>query len=162
MTAMSRSEVGRKTVRAGAHVVGNRIDADASWDLGAGYVATERGEMTDASQGAYLEGSYLRRISPQARLGIGPGVQLVKAGGVFEPIAYVRGALELYTPVNASGSSSDACGSATGGWYGQLGVGTYIDVQAPLDQRGGLTVIAGLTLRLPAFAGIALVIPHCD
>lgn len=158
MTAQPGDDT-RAMIRAGAHVVGNRTDADASWDLGAGYVATSSTMVTPSSQGGYVEGTYLRRVGHAARLGVGPGVQLVDQGGHFASVPYVRTSFELFAPVNGSGESSDGCGSSAATFRGQVGFGTFVDVQRPA--AGGLAVVAGLTLRLPAFAGVAFVIPGC-
>ncbi|MCX5742257.1 MAG: hypothetical protein NT062_07155 [Proteobacteria bacterium] len=164
--AMSTHQSARGTIRAGAHVVGNRTASDATWDLGAGYVGVAPG--TDdvdhmpvaGSNGGYLEGSYLRRVGTGARFGIGPGVQLNLRDHAVLPVGYLRASFELFTPVSASGTESDTCTTVTGTWHGQAGIGTYVDVQRPFAERG-VTVVAGLTLRLPAFAGVALVIPGC-
>lgn len=166
--AMSSNSSSRGTIRAGAHVVGNRTAADATWDLGAGYVGTAGGDerndgMTpvESTHGGYIEGAYLHRIGEHTRLSIGPGLQVSQRDGdTLVPVAYVRSSVELYSPMHAAGSSSDRCGSATGTWHGQIGLGTYVDVQRPLTD-GGITVVAGLTLRMPSFAGVAVVIPGC-
>ena len=158
--AMQPGDTSRGMIRAGAHVVGNRLDSDATWDLGAGYVGTESNTMTPSSQGGYLEGAYLRRVGRSARIGIGPGVQLVDQGGRFASIPYLRSSFELFSSVHADGSSSAPCGTAAATWRGQVGFGTFVDVQRPVE--GGVAVVAGLSLRLPAFAGVALVIPGCN
>lgn len=166
--AMSSNQSSRGTIRAGAHVVGNRTDANATWDLGVGYVGTGGGDDRDdgmtpveSTHGGYLEGAFLRRIGEHARLSIGPGLQLSQRDGdTAVPVAYMRTSVELFSPVHQSGSSDDRCGMATGTWHGQMGIGTYVDVQRPLTD-GGITVVAGVTLRMPSFAGVAVVIPGC-
>lgn len=156
---------GGGNLRVGTHVVGYRRDPSARWDLGAGYslttVARDAMPSTHAS-GVYLEGSYLHRLDDHARLSIGPGMNLMFRDSAEDmvPVAYLRVGVELYTPMVAAVSSSDKCGVAAGTWFGQAALGAYVDVEKPIGESGVAAVI-GLSGRLPAFGGAAIVIPYC-
>jgi hypothetical protein len=155
---------GAGALRAGTHVVGYRHDESARWDLGAGYSLTTAtfDPMVTHASGVYLEGSYLHRLDDHARLSLGPGLNLMFRGSAEElvPELYVRAGVEFFAPVHAAVSSSDRCGVAAGTWFGQAAFGAYVDVEKPLGESGVAAVI-GLSGRLPAFGGAALVIPYC-
>ena len=157
---------GRLGGRVGTHVAGFRLDRDAEWDFGAGYTATaETFEpmLTTPAQGFYIDGAYLHRLDDNARLGIGPGISMLFRGLDHEdlvPVGYLRASVEFFGPIHSTGTSSDRCGMSTGTWRGQAGIGAYVDVQKPMTESG-LAVVAGLTVRLPALAGVAVFIPGC-
>jgi hypothetical protein len=156
---------GRPGGRIGTHVAGYRLSRDVQWDAGAGYMlSTETfDEMATSAQGAYIEGAFFHRLDRSARLGIGPGISVLVRDidqGDIVPVGYVRASVELFGPVHASGTKNDRCGTSMGTWRGQAGFGAYVDVQKPMTESG-VAVVAGLTVRLPSFAGMAIFIPGC-
>jgi hypothetical protein len=166
------------STRIGTHFAGYRLDENAGWDIGGGYAITQTADATAAvpattkhgatmatgptfANGGYIEAAWMRRVESFARIGLGPGLALQRRDdGTFEHILYLRGSIELFSRAFGSGSGGGKCGVATGVWFGQMGVGTYVDVEKPIDDAG-IAVVAGLTVRLPAFAGVALVVPGC-
>jgi hypothetical protein len=146
-------------VRAGTHVASYRKSSDASWDLGAGYALGDAGTMYQGAQGVYVEASYLQVLGDNLRLGVGPGVEALFPTRLAS-VAYLRTAIEMFTPVESRGVSKDRCGFVDGSWIGQLGLGGYVDMQKPLNQPG-VAVVFGLSVRLPLFGGVAVIIPGC-
>jgi hypothetical protein len=129
---------------------------------GAGYAFAAAGAKTGAGQGAYLEGTYFHRLGDGLRFGIGPGVDALWPHGDLALVAYLRTSVEMFTPIESVGTSEPGrCGSTIGAWVGQLGIGGYVDVQKPID-ASGISVVAGLSLRLPLVFGVATVVPHCQ
>ena len=155
---------GGGALRVGTHVVGYRRDSSARWDLGAGYSLRTAtfDPMVPRASGVYAEASYLYRLDDHTRLSIGPGVDVMFRGSAdaIVPVAYARLGVELYTPTLANVSSSDRCGVAAGTWFGQAGLGAYVDVETPVGEPG-VAAVFGLSGRLPAFGGAAIVIPYC-
>ena len=154
----------RPTMSIGSHVAGYRLDRDARWDVGAGYTVTapSTDRMTPTTSGGYLDGAFLRRIDRFTRVSVGPGVSLQVPSGEdgVQPAVYVRAGVEMFTSGVSSGTSDSRCGSVSGTWFGQTGFGTYVEIAKPMTQDG-FAVTAGLTVRLPAFAGIGFAIPFC-
>lgn len=158
----------RPTLRVGSHVAGYRLDRDARWDVGAGYTVTAPSNdvtgmrPTTSTSGGYLDAAFLHRVDRSTRVSLGPGVSLqVPSGGSdVAPAVYVRAGVEMFTAGKANVSSSGRCGATTGTWIGQTGFGTYVEVAKPMTQDG-FAVTAGLTVRLPAFGGIGIMIPYC-
>lgn len=156
----------RPTLRAGSHVAGYRLDKDARWDVGGGYTITGASndpmETTASTSGGYLEAALLRRIESSTRVSLGPGVTLQVPHGTSdaEPGVYLRGGVELFGSGMSSGTSTGRCGAVTGTWFGQTGFGSYVEVAKPLT-HDGFAVTIGVSIRLPAFAGIGVGIPYC-
>jgi hypothetical protein len=159
------SAQGRPGGRIGTHVAGYRLSRDVHWDAGAGYMLSAEtfDEMATSAQGVYIEGAFFHRLDRSARIGIGPGISVLArdiGADDIVPVGYVRASIEFFGPVHSSGTSNDRCGTSMGTWKGQAGFGAYVDVQKPMTESG-VAVVAGLTVRLPTFAGVAIFIPGC-
>jgi hypothetical protein len=154
---------GGGSLRVGTHVAGYRLDRDPQWDLGIGYTTTPTLDpMATRAQGVYLEGAYLHQIDRSARLSIGPGIAMMFHGDRDElmPVAYARVGVEMFAPIKANVSSDGKCGTTTGTWFGQFGLGAYVDAQKPIGESGA-AVVLGVSGRIPAFGGIGIYIPYC-
>jgi hypothetical protein len=155
---------GAGSLRVGSHVAGYRLARDPQWDLGAGYTLTTStfDPMVNRASGFYFEGAYLRRIDRSARLSVGPGISMLFRGDrdALLAVAYARIGVEMFQPVRANVSSDGKCGTTTGTWHGQLGLGAYIDIEKPIGESGVAAVI-GVSGRIPSFAGVGFYIPYC-
>jgi hypothetical protein len=154
---------GNGNLRVGTHVAGYRHAREPRWDLGAGYSRSGStfDPMVAYANGFYLEGAYLHSIDGNARLSIGPGIDLrFRDENDLVAVAYVRAGVEMFAPIKAHVSSDNKCGVTTGTWYGQLGLGAYVDVQKPIAEDGVAAVI-GLSGRIPSFGGVGIYIPYC-
>ena len=148
----------RPTLRAGTDVVGARRDADARWNLGVGYSGTTSTKMTASVQGIYAEAAYLARVGARERVSIGPGFVAGWRGNGegFEPITYLRTGFELFG-IATSDDVDLGAGTQTA-VRGQAGVGAYCDVEHAWGDRA-TAIVVGLSVRLPAFAGVGVAVP---
>lgn len=122
----------------------------------------ETGLVTDfVNGGMYLEGGYLRRIHPKFRVGATAGTEYwfgenngagVRTGVTLE---YVR-PFRQRTGSETTGSSHDDLTTTHIAESGTPGVGMFVDAgyrSLELEKYG--YVVFGLSIRLPAMAGIA-------
>jgi hypothetical protein len=151
----------RLTGRVGAHLLSLRKEADARLDVGAGFALNNAvgGGMT--GNGGYLDAAWTQQVDHATLVSVGPGLNLLDRGGAMVSAAYLRAGVEFFAGVDGSGTSDDRCGMAFGGALGRTAIGVYADVSRPLTGDGGFAMTAGLSVRLPAFGGFAIVIPGC-
>ena len=160
-------------VAAGASLVSGQVRENAAVDLGLGYTLDLAFADTPhvLGQGMYVDAAWLQS-SPTRRTSLGVrGALLIDGdgetgadgkrhlgGGVM-----LRVSREAYQHGRGPWSTTSRCGFGGGYYHGSSAIGVYAESGAqvlPAGRTAWLTT-AGLTFRLPAWAGIGVGIPGC-
>lgn len=134
---------------------------ERTFDLGLGYRGTF-GDVGPSIVGPYLEGAWFPLVDEGLRIGTHIQLQALSQSGLLHIDGAglaVRQSIELFTFVS---EPVDSCNSSSGCFlgiaHGESGGALYVEAGAgALSGRGVWHISAGLTLRIPATVGIALV-----
>ena len=149
-------------VSAGAHWASGDLDRARSLDFGGGYVyerAFARASYDNGSHGGYLELQTRIASGSTWRAWVGLRGELLGGERSFGGAA-ARVSWELTKPAYGATPLEGRCAVGVAGFYGRPGIGFYAESgyrQYADDQA--VTVTAGLSIRLPAVAVFALVLP---
>jgi len=166
----SRTEVGRTWSEAGprtrvafgAHL-GSAIPlARTRLELGAGllYDSATEDAMTPAPSrhGGYVDVGVVPLRSSFARMIVGARGEEYWSGDAGNGYAVkLRVDLELVGHEAGDFSEADGCSAIAGTGYGNVGLGAYAEAgRAFGDDPSGWSATVGMTVRLPAFVGVAI------
>jgi hypothetical protein len=129
-------------------------------DIGVGYVLDVRHGVRD--QGLYGEGAWFFVRREHVRLAAGVRGEALLAGPNVGSGLYARLSGELFTVGAGSGHDPGSlCGAGIFRWGGVPGTGVYLEAggQHLPDGREAVVATAGLSIRLPAAAGVLLPVP---
>jgi hypothetical protein len=131
-------------------------------DIGVGYALDADGTGL-RDQGVYGEGAWFVMRRPHARIAPGGRGELLFSKGRTGGGLFARVSAEIFTSVDGDGQSNDPCGTAFYHWAGIPSTGLYAEagVQYLPEGRTSFVTTGGLTFRLPAIAGFALLLPGC-
>lgn len=169
----ARAEVGPVAAVGSGSVAGLRVSAGTHWasgdlgrarslDIGGGYVyerAFASASDANDSHGGYLELQTRVASGRSWRSWVGLRGELLGGERSFGGAA-ARVSWELTAPAYGSTPFEARCAFGVAGAYGRVGVGFYAEGgyrQYAEDQA--VTVTAGLSIRLPAVAMFALLLP---
>lgn len=133
------------------------------FDIGVGFVL-DHDEGGTRAKGMYGDGEWFLARRTHARLAAGIRGEALFSGPNTGSGAYVRLSGELFAAGSGVGQfqTDDNC-SGVFRWGGVPATGLYVEAGAQHlpDGREAFVTTAGLSLRLPALAGVLLVLPGC-
>jgi hypothetical protein len=135
-------------------------------DIGVGYVL-DRDHQRVRDQGVYGEAAWFFVRRPHVRLAAGVRGEALFSGAGYGSGAYARLAGELFAQGSGAGevdsSKGGGCNGGSFRWGGVPATGLYVEAggQHLPDGREAVVATAGLTVRIPAVAGILLLLPGC-
>ena len=134
-----------------------------TFDVGVGYVVDKDAHGL-RDQGLYGEASWFFFRREHVRMSAGARGEMLFSGDRTGTGLYARVSSEVFTVGSGSGvSDDDRCSSNAMAWYGVPGTALYAEAGAQHlpDGREAAVVTAGLSLRLPAVAGLLMIVPGC-
>ncbi len=152
----------------GAHLASGVRDRDQAFDIGVGGFV-ESNDLGVQTTAGYADAAVFLDRSGGARTSIGLRGELrYTSPEPMAPRARLFGAKlrverELFKGAHTNYGFKDRCGAIGGAVHGTGGIGVFAEAGSVMlpDQRSAFTATAGLTLRVPSTAGVAVVIPGC-
>jgi hypothetical protein len=133
------------------------------FDVGAGFVVDHDADGTRA-KGIYGDGAWFLARATHARVAAGVRGEALFSGARWGSGAYARLSAELFSAGGGAGQfhTDDNC-SGVYRWRGVPATGLYVEAGAQhlADGREAFVTTAGVSLRVPALAGVLLVLPGC-
>ena len=133
-------------------------------DIGIGYVL-DHDHKGVRDQGVYGEGSWFFMRRPHVRMAAGIRGEALLAGTTWGTGAYARLSGEFFGVGAGEGhiNPDNGCGGSIFRWGGVPATGVYVEAggQHLPDGREAVVATAGVTLRIPAIAGLVLAFPGC-
>lgn len=150
---------------AGVHTAsaGDIVPHSDRFDAGIGVVLNaQQGSLRD--HGFYLEGDYFLRRREHTRIGLGMRGEYLMDDGAFGSGLYGRVTLEAFGRGGGGGTGEGNCGSTSFVWRGAPGTALYVEAggQTLPDGNAAFVSTAGLSIRLPALAGLLFMVPGCS
>lgn len=171
----TRTEVGRTArpdsngtqVAVGADLASALPTTVSRFEVGAGLIYRTRNESgvgdLNWQRGGYLDLGYAVLNSKNARVIVGARGERYGHEGALK-VLKLRVDAEVLASVSGGGAEASGCSAVIGGSYGNVGFGVFAEAGRSFvigdemaDARAsGWVASAGLTMRLPAIAGIAI------
>jgi hypothetical protein len=160
-TQTNRSTAGR--VAGGAHLASGTLRRDQPFDIGAG-AFYEWDEIGTRAKGAYGDVALFVDRGARTRTSLGLRGELrydeMSRAGMG---AKLRIDHEIYGATTAPYSGADGCSMIVGGAHGTGAIGLYVEAGSAWmpDTDRAFVATAGITVRIPATAGLIIGIPGC-
>jgi hypothetical protein len=136
------------------------------FDVGLGFTVDAEHGGTRA-KGFYGSGEWFVLRRKFFRMGAGLRGEYLFTGPNWGSGAYARVSSEFFAAGTGNGAADsqggDGCGTALLAWRGVPATGVYVEsgAQALPDGRQAFVATAGVSLRLPALAGLLIFFPGC-
>jgi hypothetical protein len=149
---------------AGLHTAsaGEIVPHSDRFDAGIGVVLNaQQGGLRD--HGFYAGGDYFLRRREHTRIGLGARGEYLIDDGISGGGLYGRLTLEAFNAGNGGGSGQGNCSATSFAWRGAPGTALYAEAGGQMlpDGRTAFVSTAGLSIRLPAVAGLLFMVPGC-
>ncbi|MDI1443169.1 hypothetical protein [Polyangium sp. 6x1] len=153
--AMVHVDVGLKPLQLIREWQKRRADINLGYTFEAGAGPSRHGAFAEGTVFPVVDRSGRIGISAQPRLWYEPGTDKMGLGMA----ARITGELTTFVDKPFSGSSSSGAGAGIA--YGEAGAGLYLEgAYAKIGERPNVTIGLGLTVRIPATAGVGIGFPR--
>ncbi len=149
-------------VAGGASVASGTVNRDQKFDLGLGGFVDLTQRATSV-RGIYVETSMFIDPGELSRTSVGLRGELRLADGLAGSGAKLRIDHEIFSSATKEFVTDDHCGTMVGRYHGTAAIGLYGEAGRVWQPDGvaAWMATAGITVRIPAALGIAVIIPGC-